>query len=241
MSENRARLTLLTRRHRQAAPTVSPQMNLLPREVVESNPIVLEAFDRFVNAKTARTKAHTESRKLRDKATQGRADYQRQAKDAITTGADTSKLADPHDKLIAQAEAHDAIATNAVGQLLRLGNELGEAIAEHAPELYAVSETAMQSAAERVVADIASLNDSWKAWAVAWQTRMILTNAHLYGGLLGSYEPNPGLPADVNAALNTITTRLADLDTLHAEESELAGWREEQRRAEAHNAGSVSR
>lgn len=225
MTAPRTPMTFLKRDARVTPPTVSPQTNLIPRTVIEASPEIAEAYDRFTNAKAARHSAYAEGRKLRDKAELGRKDYQAKVREAVSTGGDTSKLNDPHDTLITKAEAVEAVARNAEGQLLALGRDLGAAIQTHAPELFAASEAAIEAAASRIRADLETLTRSWAEYAEAWQVRRILSDAHYFGGGLNNYDPNPALPAQVGPALDNLTARLNDLAALRADEAELTTWR----------------
>lgn len=225
----RARLTYFDRNSRFTAPEVRKNATLPPRDTFKGQKAVLEAYDNYTATLDARAHHHREARKLREEATTSRTAYNRAIREALTTGAQTDGITDPHDELIAKAEGHEHLAGQADVQLITLGIALGQAIHDAAPKLFPGAENVMEHAASRVRADVAALRESWSTWAAAWQIRMMLSESHLIGGSLRNYDPRSPLPSDVVAALDTLEARLNDLDTLKRDEAELIQWRGKQR------------
>lgn len=221
----RPHLTFLTRSKDKTPGTASHAITLIPREVLEGTPELVAAYDQFVNARTARNLAYRDARKYRDEADASRRKYQAAVADAVRNGGDTSKLTDNHDALIAKAKVSEEVGRNADGQMLRVGNELGEAFAAHAHELFPAIEQDIATAAGHVATALDTLTAAWGEYARAWHLRRITGNAHIYGGPLNNYDPNIGLPTDVAPALKVMADRLTDLATLTADEAEIHRFR----------------
>ncbi|UTT52318.1 hypothetical protein [Microbacterium maritypicum] len=221
----RPHLTFLTRSKDKKPGTASQAITLIPRELLENTPELADAYDQFVNTRTARNTAYREARQHRDAADTSRRKYQAAVSEAVRNGGDTSKLTDKHDDLIAKAEAAEAVGRNADGQLLRVGNELGEAFAAHAHNLFPAIEADITNAASHVATALDALTQAWNEYAKAWHLRRITGNAHIYGGPITNYDPNIGLPNDVAPALKVMSDRLNDLDTLKADEAEINRFR----------------
>lgn len=223
----RPHLTFLTRAKDKKPGSASQALNLIPRELLDNTPELADAHDQFVNTRGARNIAYRDARKYRDQAEAARRKYQQGVSEAVRNGGDPTKLTDQHDALIAKAEAAEAIGRNADGQLLRVGNQLGEAFATHAHALFPAVEENITTAASNVATALEALTNAWNEYARAWHIRRILSTAHIYGGPISNYDPNIGLPNDVAPALKVMAERLNDLDALKADETEVTRFRKE--------------
>lgn len=241
-------LKFLQRVRRDARPTVAPGTALPPRELFAQLPAVLALYDAFTRADEARAKHEAEALRLSRAATAETTDYPARVRDAIRAGKDATKETNNSQRLSIEAAAHEDLAKQARTEVQAIGNQLGEAIAEHADEVYPAIEAQLDAAAGDIRDAVASLRTAWSSWAAAWKLRSALGWLKINGGQLSGYRASVALDADMRAALDSMLSKLDDLPTLRAEEAHVTAWRTEQdqrdetnrRRAEA-SAANVHR
>lgn len=228
-------LTYLRRDGRFKAPQVQPGTVLPPRDLFKGHPDLLAAYDAFVHLSEAWVDLKATGDRARAEAPQAGKTYRAELATALAAGKPGASITNREPELLATADAHDTLAADAKAAAVAQGHVLGKLISTTAPDLFAACEARMDDAALEVRGAVEGLRKAWSGWSSAWHLRTVLSGAHLYGGALAGYRATTPLPAEVTAALDTLTDHLHNLDRLRADEVAVAEWREKEARAEAAN------
>ncbi|WP_106814263.1 hypothetical protein [Microbacterium timonense] len=224
---------------RVTTPEIGRNTRLLPRDLFDGHPEILDLYDRLTALRDAEAEHSRTANLERDAAARATEKYKAEVREALATGKDASKIRNDTDRHTAQAEAHAQFARDAAVEAARVSHRLAPLIAAAASSLTNPSELVMEQAAKRVNGAIENLRKEWAAWSDAWKVRTILSQADLFGGQLVNYQPTGKLPADVATALDTLADKLHDLERLKEDEQKYRAWRAEEERAQAANARAL--
>jgi hypothetical protein len=225
MTQHHTPLTFLSRATRRTEPSVSPAVNLLPRDTFADDPETLELYDQFTNLRQAIADNDRIAGRSKIAAEEARVAFSRGIREAIEAGKDPSEVKNDSDRLEAIAQAHSAISDQARSGLMRLSKPLAERIAAVAPEVIPASEKRLETAANSMRRALGVLSNAWGDYSAAWSERRILGNSMLNGGALGNYDGTGSFPENVRDALQVLSDHLADLDRLKSDETEIVAWR----------------
>jgi hypothetical protein len=228
-------LTFFSRSSRVSEPSVSANVNLLPRDVFKGDKETLALYDQYMNLRTAIADNDRAAGRAKVQAEEAKTAYARAVREALSNGADPSKVQSDVAQYEATAQAHADLSRQARSGLERISRTFAERIATVAPVVIPRSEERLTNTADTMRHAIAALTEAWRDYSAAWSERRILGDINLNGGALGAYDPAGTFPPAVRAALDTLTNHLNDLDTLKADEQHIREWRQRNAQADDQN------
>jgi hypothetical protein len=228
-------LTFLSRSTKVSQPSVSANVNLLPRDVFKGDKETLALYDQYVNLRTAIADNDRAAGRAKVQAEEAKTAYARAVREALSNGADPSKVQSDVAQCEATAQAHADLSRQARSGLERISRAFAERIATVAPDVIPRSEERLTHTADTMRHAIAALTEAWRDYSAAWSERRILGDINLNGGALAAYDASGSFPPSVRAALDTLTNHLADLDTLKADEQHVREWRQKNALGDQYN------
>ncbi|MHA6512006.1 hypothetical protein [Tessaracoccus sp. Z1128] len=228
MSTPRPKMRFLHPSQRHTRPSVSPNTALPPRGLFTGHSSLLATYDAWTRVEGARKQHEADAYRLDQEATTAAREYSEAIKTALRAGTSASEVRSTEPELRAQAAAHRELALEAKRESIAFGTTLADALTAAAPDVYPNIEAEMETHAASIRAALDSLSGAYSKWAALWHLRRILGSIVANGGPLGSYRPNPPLPANVASALQELVNELDTLPQLRIEEAYLAEWRRTQ-------------
>ena len=202
---------------------------------------MLASYDKQATLLDAMQHHSSEIRRLRRASHEAAETYRLEVREALSTGKDTSKIQNLAPDLAVHAKEHESLLRRAQGAAEAHGQQLGKDIQAAAPLAFEGVEKRLASADTKVRRALAALEEAMGEWSSEYQTRLILSAIHLFGGPLRDHEPEHAMPKEINTALALITDQLANVDRMKADEAQLTEERAKNARADAHNAAGFSR
>jgi hypothetical protein len=216
------------RKHKSPHPTVvGPRTTLPTAEILTGAPAELladlETWHELAAAERQQARLAAEANAAAEAAT---ADYRAKVRNAMSKGADPTKIKDRTEEHKARAVAHIGFHNDARNEREKLGHRLGLMLEDAAPDLYPIVEDRIDQSAATVRGSLASVREAWASYSEAFELRRWLSHIELDGNTVGAYHGASSLPRDVVTALATLEHAIAELDRLKADEAEVRAFRE---------------
>ncbi|WP_341579000.1 hypothetical protein [Microbacterium schleiferi] len=227
-------ITFHNRAEKTSRPSISRNWNPLPRTVFEFDPDTLDLYDRLISFREAVGKFHRLASESTRAANDAADTYRRNVREVIANGGDPATVTSGEAAHTAQAAAYVDLAGEAQAGADNTARELAARLGDTATDYIPPADEQLEKVTATMRKAITALEKSWAEYSRAWQIRRIFGTLALNGGLVGSFDPNPAVPAQVREALDELTTRLTDLDTLRRDEELMTQWRAANPAAELH-------